>query len=239
MTPVDERNRTRTGAPPGCASNRSFSFASTDGVHAGGRQVDHERVGRATAGRRRDAEIGLAHLDRADLQLAAAQVDAAGREHDAVGLDHARHRLVHARERDHVDAAREALEPELRVGLAALRVLARDRADDAADRDEVAVAERVEVGDLVGALRPRAPRAPRAADGRSRTGRASPSRAAAACACRTPRPRAPTRRSLVAALAVVGRPPPKSENCPAASALRSARIGADTLSWACSRPWRV
>ena len=140
VTPADDRNRTRTGAPPGCASNSSFSLRehrrACTPPPAG--RPPATPVHRAVRAVRR---FGLAHLVRADLQLAAPQVDAARHEHDPVGLDQARHGLVDRGERDDVDAGREALQPELRVGLAALRVLARDRADDAADRDEVAVAQ--------------------------------------------------------------------------------------------------
>ena len=74
-------------------------------------------------------------------------------QHDPIGLDQARHRLVDRRERHDLRAAGESLQPELRVGLAALRVLPLHRPDDAADRHEVAVAEVLEIADLVRGLR--------------------------------------------------------------------------------------
>ena len=66
-------------------------------------------------------EIGLPHLGRADLQLAPAEVDPAGDQDDPVDLDEAGHGLVDRRERDHLVAAGQTLQPELRVRLAALR----------------------------------------------------------------------------------------------------------------------
>ena len=104
------------------------------------------------------------------------------------------HRLVDAGERHDLDAAREPLQPELRVRLAALRVLARERADDAADRDEVAVAEvsRSPISCVVCAASASAI----PSSGWSVTNCPSISFSfAGAAACRTRAVRAPTRRS--------------------------------------------
>src|SRR5881396_3300314 len=85
-------------------------------------------------------ERRLPHLGRPDLQLAPAQVDPTGHQNDRVRLDQVWNGLVHAGERDHLDAAGEPPEPELRVRLTTLRVLAGKRPDDAPDGDEIPVA---------------------------------------------------------------------------------------------------
>src|SRR5437867_10547441 len=99
-------------------------------------------------------ERRLPHLGRPDLQLAPAQVDPTGHQNDRVRLDQVWNGLVHAGERDHLDAAGEPLEPELRVRLTTLRVLAGKRPDDAPDGDEIPVAEVGHLIDRVARLRP-------------------------------------------------------------------------------------
>src|SRR2546423_2987746 len=124
-----------------------------DGWGACGRRQIHHQGLRAEP-RSTRTERRLFHLGRADLQLAPTQIDPTGDQNDRVRLDQWRNGLVHARERDHLDAAGEPLEPELRVRLTAFRVLPGQRADDTPDRDQITIAEVGHRIDRMARLRP-------------------------------------------------------------------------------------
>ena len=159
------RSRPRRGVTPfGRDGTGPAPARCPDGTRAApspsrGRPGVHAAAGRSTSrcperrARRRRPQVGLADLVRADLQLAAAQVDPAGDQHDAVGLDQARARPRRRRERHHLAPPARPSSRNCAYGSPRFVYLRWTRADDPADRHEVAVAERLEVADLVRRLR--------------------------------------------------------------------------------------
>ena len=80
------------------------------------------------------------HLERDELRLAVLVVDPALDEQDAILLEQVAGRGVGGVEDDHLDGAGQVVEPHERHRVALAGRDGADRADDAADRDDVAVA---------------------------------------------------------------------------------------------------
>ena len=147
--PADEWNRTCTGVEPLCAPSSSLSVPITLLVQlCAVTSITNSPAG--GFGRPPSPEVGLRDLDGAQLQLLAAPppVGAALHQQDRVVFEQLLQALVLPGEHDHRDAAGQVLEPELRVRLALLRVPARHRGHDPRDRDQVAVAQPLGLGDL-------------------------------------------------------------------------------------------
>ena len=127
VTPWEERKRRRTGAAPGCAVKSSRRRSRTTGVHAAaGRSTTRaaattRRSERPRSGSRTSFALIWSSRPRRSIRPVTRTIRSVSRR---IG-----HGLVDARERHDLDTAREPLQPELRVGITLLRVLARERSD--------------------------------------------------------------------------------------------------------------
>ena len=87
------------------------------------------------------------HLERDELHLAVLVVDPALDEEDPVRLEQVARRGVRRVESDHLDRAGEVVEADEGHWISLARRETSERADDAADRDDVAVPPAVHLGD--------------------------------------------------------------------------------------------
>ena len=103
---------------------------------------------------RRDVGLELGHLDRDQLRLAFLVVDATLEDEHAVGLAELARGSVDRVEDDRLRAAGQVVEPQEDHRVAALGGQLLDRRDDSADRDDLAVAAALELGERAVGLAP-------------------------------------------------------------------------------------